>query len=94
MTQIARNVTDVSEGFLCNKPDSRRDAKYSDEFRNLLVREGIYLVRLPRRSPNLNALAERFVRSIKSECLNRMTFFGKASLQQYRRLTSVDSLSG
>jgi len=29
----------------------------------------------------LNALAERFVRSIKSECLNRMIFFGRASLQ-------------
>jgi putative transposase len=39
------------------------------------------LIRLPPRSPNLNAFAERFVRSIKSECLNRMIFFGQASLQ-------------
>jgi len=33
-------------------------------------------------SPNLNAYAERFVRSIKDECLNRMTFIGQASLQR------------
>ncbi len=81
--QIARNLTDAEDGFL---RDTRflildRDTKYSDEFRNTLVREGIHLIRLPPRSPNLNAVAERFVRSIKSECLNRMLFFGRASLQ-------------
>jgi transposase InsO family protein len=58
-----------------------RDAKYSDGFRNVLLREGIHVVRLPPRSPNLNAFAERFVRSIKEECLNRMIFFGQASLR-------------
>lgn len=46
-----------------------------------LMREGIHLVRLPPRSPNMNAFAERFVRSIESECLNRMVFFGQASLR-------------
>jgi putative transposase len=40
-----------------------------------------HVVRLPPRSPNLNAFAERFVRSIKEECLNRMIFVGRASLQ-------------
>jgi putative transposase len=45
------------------------------------VREGIQVIRLPPQSPNLNAFAERFVRSIKEECLNRMIFFGPASLQ-------------
>ena len=39
------------------------------------------LVVVPPRSPNLNAFAERFVRSIKAECLSRMIFFGQASLQ-------------
>jgi putative transposase len=83
MTQIARNVTDIEDGFL---RDTRylildRDTKYTDEFRKVLVREGIHLIRLPPRSPNLNAFAERFVRSMKSECLNRMIFFGQASLQ-------------
>jgi putative transposase len=46
------------------------------------VREGIYVIRLPPRSPNFNAFAERFVRSIKEECLNRMIFFGQASLRR------------
>jgi transposase InsO family protein len=83
MTQVARNITDVSNGFLRDKRYLLldRDTKYSDAFRNILVREGIQVIRLPPRSPNLNAFAERFVRSIKSECLNRMIFFGQASLR-------------
>jgi transposase InsO family protein len=40
------------------------------------------VIRLPPRSPNLNAHAERFVRSIKEECLNRMIFVGQASLRR------------
>jgi len=83
MTQIARNVTDVGDGFLRGTRYLilDRDAKYADGFRNVLVREGVHVVRLPPRSPNLNAFAERFVRSIKEECLNRMIFFGQASLR-------------
>jgi putative transposase len=83
MMQIARNVTDIEDGFLGGKRYLilDRDAKYSDAFRGALVRDGVHLIRLPPRSPNLNAFAERFVRSIKSECLNRMIFFGSASLQ-------------
>ena len=83
MMQIARNLIDVDDGFLRGKRYLilDRDSKYSDEFRNVLVREGIHLMRLPPRSPNLNAFSERFVRSIKSECLNRMIFFGQASLR-------------
>jgi transposase InsO family protein len=38
-------------------------------------------LRLPARSPNLNAFAERFVRSIKEECLDRMIFFGETTLR-------------
>ena len=83
MTQIARNITDVGGGFLRGKRYLilDRDTKYSDAFRSVLVREGIQVIRLPPRSPNLNAFAERFVRSIKEECLNRMIFFGQASLR-------------
>ena len=83
MKQIARNVTDAEDGFLRGKRHLilDRDTKYSDEFRSALIREGIHLIRLPPRSPNLNAFAERFVRSIKAECLNRMIFFGQAALQ-------------
>ena len=83
MTQIARNITDVDDGFLRGTRYLilDRDAKYSDGFRNVLVQGGIHVVRLPPRSPNLNAFAERFVRSIKDGCLNRMIFFGPASLR-------------
>jgi putative transposase len=83
MTQIARNVTDIDNGFLRGKRHLilDRDAKYSEAFRSILAREGIGVIRLPPRSPNLNAFAERFVRSIKEECLSRMIFFGKASLR-------------
>ena len=76
MMQIARNITDMDEGFLLGKRYLMldRDTKYSDAFRNVLVREGVQIIRLPPKSPNLNAFAERFVRSIKEECLNRMIF--------------------
>jgi hypothetical protein len=58
-----------------------RDTVFTAEFRNFLKQEGVKAVRLPPRSPNLNAYAERFVRSIKESCLNRMIFFGENSLR-------------
>ena len=82
MTQIARNLIDAEDGFLrARYLILDRDTKFSAEFRNALDRERIHLIRLPPRSPILNAFAERFVRSIKSECLNRMIFFGPDSLR-------------
>lgn len=83
MTQIARNVIDIGDGCVRGKRYLilDRDAKYSDGFRKVLVREGVHLIRLPPRSPDLNAFAERFVRSIKEECLSRMIFIGQASLR-------------
>ena len=80
MKQVARNLTDVSDGFLLN---SRylimdRDTKYMEDSRDFLDREGVKPVRCPVRAPNCNAFAERFVRSIKGECLDRMILFGKA----------------
>jgi transposase InsO family protein len=50
-----------------------------------LTDAGVEVVRLPYRSPNVNAYAERFVRSIKDECLNRMIFFGERSLRKATR---------
>jgi putative transposase len=83
MSQMARNCTDLADGFLRGKRYliHDRDSKYCDSFSGVLVREGIEAVQLPPRTPNLNAFAERFVRSIKEECLNRMIFFGQSSLQ-------------
>jgi len=84
MMQAGRNLTDVVDGFLTGKQFLilDRDAKYSSAFRNLLKNAGTEVVRLPPRSPNLNAFAERFVLSIKNECLNRMIFFGERSLRK------------
>jgi putative transposase len=87
MMQIGRNLTDPDDGFLANKRFliMDRDSKYSLAFRTLLQHSGIEIVRLPPRSPNLNAYAERFVRSIKTECLGRMIFFGERSLRKATR---------
>ena len=59
-----------------------RDAKFTTAFRSMLAGAGVEPVRLPPRSPNLNAWIERFMRSIKSECLDRMIFFGEDSLRR------------
>lgn len=48
----------------------------------MLKEEGVESVKLPRRSPNLNAYAERFVRSAKEECISRLIFFGERSLRR------------
>jgi transposase InsO family protein len=45
-------------------------------------RRGTRVIPLPPRWPNLNAYAERFVRPIKEECLDRMIFVGRGSLQR------------
>jgi transposase InsO family protein len=87
MKQVARNLTDVSDGFLSGKAFliMDRDTKYTEEFRGYLDREGVKPVRCPVRAPNCNAFAERFVRSIKDECLDRMILFGETSLRRVLR---------
>ncbi len=87
MMQVGRNLTDPVDGFLADKRFVilDRDSKYSLAFRDLLEDAGVQVVRLPPRSPNLNAYAERFVRSIKDECLHRMIFFGERSLRKATR---------
>ena len=84
MMQMARNLTDAEEPIFRGKRFliMDRDGKYSASFCAALTREGIDSVRLPPRSPNLNAHAERFVRSVKEECTGRMIFFGRASIQR------------
>ena len=82
--QIGRNFTDPVDGFLREKRFCLidRDAKFTAAFRRILAGAGIEPVRLPPRSPNLNAWIERFMWSIKSECLSRMIFFGEDSLRR------------
>ncbi len=84
MKQVARNLTDSVDGFLLG---SRylimdRDTKFCESFRSILRRADVDPVKLPARSPNLNAYMERFMRSLKSECLNRMIFFGEKSARK------------
>jgi transposase InsO family protein len=58
-----------------------RDTKFTAEFRKLIEDEGTECVLLPAKSPNCNAFIERFFLGLKSECLNRMIFFGEKSLR-------------
>ena len=57
-----------------------RDTKYCPAFQHLIDEAGVERVVLPPRSPNLNAYAERWVRSVKEEALSRLILFGEASL--------------
>lgn len=84
MTQMARNSTMVEWGFLT--PDQYvihdRDAKFCSAFRETIKAAGVRLVKLPPRSPNLNAYAERWVRSVKEEVLSRLILFGEDALRK------------
>jgi hypothetical protein len=84
MNQIARNLLDVQDGFLLGKRYLvlDRDPLYTKEFRAALKRGGTSVVRLPPRSSDLNAFAERFVLSIKSECLDRIVPMGERHLRR------------
>jgi len=84
MQQIARNLTDPFDGFLLGKRYvlMDRDGKFCPTFRKLLKDEDAKPLLLPPRSPDLNAYIERFMRSLKSESLSRMIFFGEKSLRR------------
>ncbi|RKY18297.1 MAG: hypothetical protein DRQ55_13785, partial [Planctomycetota bacterium] len=88
MAQVARNLTDACDGFLgghrfliCD-----RDGKFTPSFRQTLEGAGTRIILTPHQAPNCNAFAERFVLSIKSDCLGRMMIFGEAGLR--RAITS------
>jgi putative transposase len=84
MSQVARNLADAAEGFLIGKRYMihDRDPLFTAEFLDILGTSGVQSVKLPPRSPNLNAHAERFVRTIKESCLERMILFGEGSLRK------------
>ena len=84
MDQIGRNLTDSMDGILNGERYliHDRDPLLTGEFLDTMASVGVESVKLPPRSPNLNAYAERFVRSIKESCLDRMIFFGEGSLRK------------
>jgi transposase InsO family protein len=83
MVQMARNVTMEEWGVLApgHYLIHDRDGKYCPAFQQMIEEAGVKRVPLPPRSPNLNAYAERWVRSVKEECLSRLILFGETSLR-------------
>jgi putative transposase len=84
MQQMARNVTMEGWGFLhnCRYLIHDRDTKYTPSFRAIIEAGHVTALPLPAHSPNLNAHAERWVRSAKEECLSRLILFGERSLRR------------
>ena len=84
MEEVARTLLRAPKGFLVGKRklivDS--DPLYTRKFRRLLKRGGVEVMKMPAKSPNLNAFAERFVLSIKSECLDRIVPLSEGHLRQ------------
>lgn len=83
MKQLARNLTDCVDGALRGNRYLilDRDGKVSSAFRSVIEDHGVRMVLCPARSPNCNAFAEQFVRSSKTECLDRMIFIGPGALR-------------
>ena len=84
MQQVARNLTDSECGELTYQKYvlHDRDAKFCSSFSATLSEGGWQPLKLPARSPNLNAFAERWVRSVKQECLSKLILFSEASLKR------------
>jgi putative transposase len=82
MEQIARNISGEG-GFLAGKKYliHDRDPLYTAKFESFLKAAGVEPVKLPPHSPNLNAHAERFVRSVKEECLDHLILFSEEQLR-------------
>ena len=87
MKQIARNVTMDEWGFLdnCSYLIHDRDTKYCQSFRDIVESGDVRTLPLPARSPNLNAFAERWVKSVKDDCLSKLILFGEVSLKRALR---------
>jgi putative transposase len=83
MLQMARNLTDPEHGFLKDKRFMihDRDPLFTVLFRKTTKAGGVRTLKMPKQSPNLNAFSERFVQSIKTECLDKMILFGEKHLR-------------
>ena len=84
MEQQGRNMTMEQWGCLrgCRYLLHDRDTKFCQSFRELIESGSVKPIRLPARSPNLNSYAERWVRSVKEECLSKLILFGESSLRR------------
>jgi hypothetical protein len=84
MKAAARQLVDAVDGFALGKTHLiiDRDTKYCEAFREILGTGGVKTVRCPPRVPQCNAYAERFVRSIKSECLSRLILLSETHLRR------------
>jgi transposase InsO family protein len=84
MVQMARRGVDDLDGALRSIRFvlHDRDSKFCASFRDTLRSAGVQPLLLPAHSPNLNAFAERWVRSVKSECLSKLILFGEPSLRR------------
>jgi transposase InsO family protein len=82
MEQIGRSATLDKWGYLhpCRYVLHDRDTKFCASFRSTLATGGVKTIPLPAKSPNLNAFAERWVRSVKQECLSKLILFGGGPL--------------
>ena len=82
MAQAARRLTDAADGFLVGRRVliCDRDRKWTDGFRRIVQGAGVRIVLTPVQASNANAYAERFVRSIRQECLDPLIFFGERRL--------------
>ena len=87
MEQMARNVTMEDTGFLIQHRYllHDRDSKYCASFQTVLEAGGVKPLALPPRSPNLNAYAERWVRSLKEECLAKLILLSERALRHALR---------
>jgi putative transposase len=87
MSQMARQLTDTVDGILLGKRYLilDRDTKYCPAFREFMKREGVEVIRLPPRSPNLHADAKRWVRGVRDECLSKLIPIGQGMLRSALR---------
>ena len=87
MEQMARNVTMEENDFLAHRRYlvHDRDSKYCPSFRQVIETGTVRAIPLPPRSPNLNAYAERWIRSVKEECLSKLILIGEGSLRRALR---------
>lgn len=87
MAQVARNLTDPVDGFLRQMQFLilDRDSKFTGQFQRILTDAGVRIVTTAYQAPDMNAIAERFVGSIKRECLDRLILFGEGHLRRTLR---------